>query len=110
MKKNASARITLDEEASVRLFEMCEEIKKANRFVGISPSRLASWITKFFHGEDFEAQKAKIGDDHLNRRKWLNNALKRANDGDMEGVLREALGEMAKKKRRQNKTLRRLGE
>ena len=107
MTDRKPARISLDEEAATVLGEMLVEVKNSGRPVKITPSQLVSRAVKYFHRNGFDRDRAKVVEEHLNRRQWLKNALRGAGEGDIEKVLRDALdGIKAKGKKRQ----RRLGE
>ena len=90
MEATKTGRVALDKEAAAALSRMCKEIKEDDKPIKITPSLLASWITKRFHARDFGREKDRIREEFLNRRQWLKNALRDAKEEDIGDVLKEA--------------------
>ncbi len=101
----STARMALDNKASVALNQMFREIKDGTVPVKVTPSQLASWIIAHFHQSSFEASKEAIRREFLDRRQWVHQSLKNADNAEIEQVLRDVLKGMEGKKRKRPKTV-----
>ena len=102
----STPRVNLDEQADQVLQEMLGELRQSHEFVKIKPAGLVSWLVRWFHRNAFAKQKEKIAKQHFNRKDYLKKALSDAQtDGDVEQILKTALG-TAKTKLRHKKALK----
>ena len=80
---------------------MLEKVKIRQNCVKISASQLVSWIINRFYDQEFERKKDAIVEAHLNRREYLLEVVKKAeNDLDVEQLLKDALKSTAVKTKR----------
>ena len=84
-------RMALDGEASDCLKRMCQDVKSGRHPVKMNLSQLNSWVVVHFFKNHFQREKENIRREFLNQRQWLKKSLESAEDGELEGLLRDAL-------------------
>ena len=98
MEPANKTRVALDGEAGTCLKRMCREIKSGGVPVKMGLAELNSWIVMHFFANHFAKEKESLRREFLNQREWLKKSLESAEDGELEGVLRDALKAIRPKK------------
>ena len=98
MQNIPTRRITLEKEAQESLTKMLAELKKEERFIKISPSKLVSWIVFCFGQKYFLKQKDRIIKAHFSSKAYLKNVAQTVDDSpNLSAVLKETLNRIALK-------------
>ena len=95
------AKVTLNGRAASDLLQMMEEVKNWDRFVDITPSKLASWVISRYFFLAFRREKKIIGKAHFNHQKYLQEALKKAScEEEFRAALAVAMKQVGRKRRK----------
>ncbi|MCY4644612.1 MAG: hypothetical protein OXB88_08340, partial [Bacteriovoracales bacterium] len=83
------------------LLQMMEEVKDRDRFVELTPSKLASWVVSRYFSLAFKREKKIIGRAHFNHQKHIKEALKKATtEEELRAALASALKQVGRKRKR----------
>ena len=94
-------KVTLNGQAAHELQQMMEEVKNWDRFVELTPSKLASWVISRYFFLAFKREKKIIGKAHFNHQKHLKEALKTATtEEELRAALTVAMKQVGRKRKR----------
>ena len=92
-------KVTLNAGAAGDLLQMMEETKNGDKFVDLTPSKLASWIVSRYFQQAFRREKKIIGKAHFNHQKHIKEALKKASsEEELRAALAAAMKQVGRKR------------
>ena len=88
---NKTLKISLNSEASGYLKKILQELKSGQCPVKINLSQFVSWVVVSFFENRFQREREAIRLNFIDRRRWLQNLLENADNGELEQVLKNVL-------------------